>query len=362
MQRARDETLAAGDPGFSATARHQFHTLDGMRGIAALAVVCFHLKSWPPFPIFPSAYLAVDLFFALSGFVIASAYDARLARSMSFRQFCLLRVVRLQPLVVLGVALGLLVFMLSPETRPTSLVWAGVATIGAGLNAFMLPNLTGSFLIDPPSWSLFYEMLANLGFARFHHALTTKRLLLLAGICLAGLVAAAIWRGNLDAGLMRKDALIAVLRVCFSFSIGVVLFRSRAIWAGRVRRITPALMLVGLALAFSVPASGTSRVLYDLLFVSLISPAFVMFGSQSEPRSPGAVTFFAFLGMISYPVYVLHAPLKHWVEFLFSPTLSPTALSALTLCVSVGGAWLAVARYDVPVRRLLGRLLERRSS
>jgi peptidoglycan/LPS O-acetylase OafA/YrhL len=84
--------------------------LDGLRGIAALAVLVYHyfvFQSNPelPNPI-PYAWLAVDFFFLLSGFVIASAYEARLCASMTFVDFVKIRFVRLYPMILAGVLLG----------------------------------------------------------------------------------------------------------------------------------------------------------------------------------------------------------------------------------------------------------------
>src|ERR1700712_1558692 len=58
--------------------RHRYASLDAMRGLAAFAVVVYHLDR----PYAPSAYVAVDLFFVLSGFVIARAYGEKLAGGM----------------------------------------------------------------------------------------------------------------------------------------------------------------------------------------------------------------------------------------------------------------------------------------
>src|SRR5205085_12699808 len=89
--------------------RRVFHTLDGLRGIAALAIVLRHCDGFFGADVLPGSYLAVDLFFVLSGFVIAFAYEDRLASGLSAWRFAWVRVVRLYPLYVLGIALGGLV-------------------------------------------------------------------------------------------------------------------------------------------------------------------------------------------------------------------------------------------------------------
>src|SRR3954464_15195500 len=95
-------------------AKKHFEVLDGLRGIAALAVVIFHFMEW----VYPDAsqnfighgFLAVDFFFCLSGFVIGYAYDHRIAK-MGVKEFFMSRLIRLHPLVVLGSVLGLLGFL-----------------------------------------------------------------------------------------------------------------------------------------------------------------------------------------------------------------------------------------------------------
>ncbi|MDJ1473349.1 acyltransferase family protein [Cytophagaceae bacterium DM2B3-1] len=98
------------------TTQH-FAILDGLRGIAAIAVVIFHFMEI----IFPDpsknfiahAYLAVDFFFCLSGFVIAYAYDQKLPQ-IGIATFFTLRLIRLHPLVLIGSIIGLLSFVFDP--------------------------------------------------------------------------------------------------------------------------------------------------------------------------------------------------------------------------------------------------------
>ena len=78
----------------------RFATLDGLRGVAAVSVALMHGKMWLPAHLFYRAYLAVDFFFMLSGFVIAYAYEANLVSgALSFRRFALIRAIRLYPIV-----------------------------------------------------------------------------------------------------------------------------------------------------------------------------------------------------------------------------------------------------------------------
>lgn len=91
-----------------------YDILDGLRGVAALLVVAFHLfetySGSPARQIINHGYLAVDFFYVLSGFVVGYAYDDRWGRTMGLRDFFKRRVVRLHPLYVWGTLLGLLLY------------------------------------------------------------------------------------------------------------------------------------------------------------------------------------------------------------------------------------------------------------
>ena len=93
---------------FADTKPH-YDILDGLRGIAALTVVWFHI-----FEAFATShldqrinhgYLAVDFFFILSGFVIGYAYDDRW-KKMTVTEFLKRRLIRLHPMVVIGAVIG----------------------------------------------------------------------------------------------------------------------------------------------------------------------------------------------------------------------------------------------------------------
>src|SRR4051812_33009270 len=90
--------------------KDHFIALDGLRGVAALVVIVMHRGRWwyPQGGFLGHGYLAVDFFFLLSGFVIAFAYDSRLSAGMSAWRFMGLRLIRLYPLILLGMLLGAL--------------------------------------------------------------------------------------------------------------------------------------------------------------------------------------------------------------------------------------------------------------
>jgi peptidoglycan/LPS O-acetylase OafA/YrhL len=80
---------------------NRFDVLDGLRGVAALCILIHHWAQCvgASAGFLGHAYLAVEFFFLLSGFVISNAYEHKLMQAMSFRRFVLIRVIRLYPLL-----------------------------------------------------------------------------------------------------------------------------------------------------------------------------------------------------------------------------------------------------------------------
>ena len=121
----------------------RYEILDGLRGIAAMLVVAYHLFETyyggkPDQPI-NHGYLAVDFFFVLSGFVIGYAYDDRW-NNMSTWAFFKRRLIRLHPMVIFGTLFGALMFYFgSCSTFPLineivivlAMPWMGLGTEGA---------------------------------------------------------------------------------------------------------------------------------------------------------------------------------------------------------------------------------------
>lgn len=297
-----------------AQGQRRYLTLDGMRGLAALLIMAFHLHGM--FGVLPiQAYLAVDLFFVLSGFVLAEAYDARLQEGLPWQAFLRIRVVRFYPLYILGTLLGVALAFLSPNLKLGDPWWA------LPFSLLMLPSACTGLLFPfvVPAWSLFLELGINAAWAWLRPWLSLKALawavglaglsLAMAGLMQAGVDPSGRWssKGGLDAGYHWSlgQAWIAASRVVFSFGLGLLLHRLPRAW---VPRIPPQALLGVLALLFcaAIPYGSAYRPWYDLGFVMLASPALVLLGSASEPVSPWAQQLFTRLGVISYPLYVLH--------------------------------------------------------
>ena len=110
---------------FADTKQH-YELLDGLRGVAALLVVCYHIFEGYAFAggtmieSINHGYLAVDFFFMLSGFVIAYAYDERWNRTLTLKSFFKRRLIRLHPMVVMGAVLGFITYLIQGSVQ-----WSG---------------------------------------------------------------------------------------------------------------------------------------------------------------------------------------------------------------------------------------------
>lgn len=343
-------------------ARQRFPTLDAMRGAAAIAVLLYHLRnlSAPGRPsafehLFASGYLAVDLFFLLSGFVIAHAYGRRLREAMTFRRFMMVRFIRLQPIIAIGTLMGFSLALIQTVFRLEQAPGLFAIVTGLPANLLMLPNILvpwGMFLFNPPAWSLFYELLANavyaLGLSRSRGPSTGRSIILLS-ICTAagfvGLVLSVMEAGDLDHGVTLADWPIALSRIVFSFPLGILLYDTRHRWMHHVPRL-PTSLPVAICLALlATDFSGHWRAIYDLLFVAITSPILVMTGAST--RSPSNYSRnLALLGSMSYPLYGTHAPIKHIIEqttnYTFIITFAISSIISITLSfilIKMDAAW-----------------------
>lgn len=357
-----------------------FHTLDGMRGIAALLVVRLHLETFLA-PVggsgifFAQAYLAVDLFFVLSGFVIEHAYADRLRAGLGARDFMLARIIRLYPLYLLGVAIGLPSALIAYRLGGGSLDGPGLAlTTPAAL--LLLPSPTagqneGVFILNAPGWSLFFELLVNLAFVLAWRWLSTRALLVIIALSGAALVLATLRAGHGHLGPTWPDFLGGFPRVTYSFFIGVLIRRlypagaSAAPGVGTAPSRRLAWVLVGLLpLVLWLQPSPALRPWFDLACVLAVFPVLIALGARHEPGAAG-VAIFRFLGLVSYPIYAVHFPLLELLRRALSLLHIDLGHFALPLELAVIGAliaagWVLFRRYDLPARAAAARVIQRR--
>lgn len=366
--------------------QHRFELLDGLRGVAALMVILYHVgETFATSPITQDinhGYLAVDFFFVLSGFVIGHAYDRRWSRGLTPGGFMLRRIIRLQPMVVIGVILGVISFIIQGcEKWDGTSVSTTAVLLSLVCGLLMLPSLPGTlpevrgngemFPLNGPSWSLFFEYIGSLFYALFLHRFTTKWLAVFVAAAGGGLAAAAIGNASgfwhIGFGWSAADGgfWLGLLRMTFSFSAGMLMSRLFVMRQVRGAFWICSAMIVA-ALVVPYVGDGKASVLngiYDSLCTLIVFPAVVWLGASGVATGAVSGRVCSFLGAVSYPVYIIHYPFMYLVyawawknSYGFDQVWPVAAVLVPTVFIL---AWLFLKYYDIPVRSWLGRRLQR---
>lgn len=376
---------------FSDTKPH-YDLLDGLRGVAALLVVWYHVfegyafaGAKPTVECINHGYLCVDFFFMLSGFVIGYAYDDRWNRSLTLKGFFQRRLIRLHPMVIMGAVLGTVTFLVQGSVQ-----WDGthIATsavmLALLLSLFLIPTVPGCgyevrgngemFPLNGPAWSLFFEYIGNILYALFIRRLSDKALLALVILLGAALGCFALTDasgyGCIGVGwtLDRINFVGGLLRMLFPFTLGM--FLSRRFLPIRIKGAfwICSLILVGL---FFIPyIAGNTPVLWNGLFeivcIALVFPVLVWLGASGTTTDTFSTRVCKFLGDISFPLYIVHYPFMYlfyaWLirtgQFSFGETWQ------VALCVygwNLLVAFVCLKCYDKPVRKwLAARFINKR--
>lgn len=367
----------------------RYEILDGLRGVAALMVVIFHLSEVfsydPVYKHLNHGYLCVDFFFVLSGFVIGYAYDQRMKDGVMSRwDFMKSRLIRLQPMVLFGVILGAMLFYFQdsayyPKIAETS-VWTLLLYVT--LEFFMIPktpsyNIRGNdelYSLNIPQWSLMFEYFANLLYGLFVYKIVKKGLILLVCIFAVMLADSALtlnlfgallphdypWSLNAGWSLDSEQLYIGVARVGFSFFTGLLIFR-----LGKTINIKNAfwvcsLIIVGVVCMENV--GGYEHPLWDGIFnlacTLVLFPLTVAIGAGSKLLGRKSSAICLFLGKISYPLYLVHYPLVYlffaWIDTHHDAPVFVLAFTSVSVVVlDVILAYAAMKLYDEPIRKWL---------
>ncbi|MDH6533898.1 acyltransferase [Parabacteroides sp. 52] len=359
---------------FADTKPH-YTILDGLRGVAAITVVCFHV-----FEAFATShldqqinhgYLAVDFFFILSGFVVGYAYDDRW-KTMKTRDFIKRRFIRLHPMVVLGAIIGAIMFYFQGcPVWDVSTISITAFLIATCLNIFLIPATPGCeirgvgemYPLNGPSWSLFFEYIGTFLYALFIRKLPTKALAVLVAVAGFGLAGFAIGYGDICVGysLTETEFTGGFFRLFFSFSAGLLLSRlfqsvsiKGAFW----------FCSLSVVVLLAVPRIGGAdhlwmNGLYDTVCCLIFFPLIVLFGASGKTTDRYTRRICKFLGDLSYPLYMVHYPFIYlyyaWVknEDLTFAASFPGALALLIGSILL--AYVCLKLYDEPVRRFLSK-------
>lgn len=302
--------------------------LDAFRGIAAFIIVFYHLTivyrlNGP----FERGYLFVDLFFLLSGFVLAVSTEKKLNSGIGAFEFTRARFIRLWPLVAVGAGVAVLRAFSIGMADPLTLLW------WLALDLLMIPSLAGTgpfYRYNGPQWTLFYELLANFAHALVLKRVPTKTMLALALVMGAWLVHTVRLHGSDTMGVDAptwKTWWMALPRVGFSYVLGV--------WIGRkyVEGFrTPSLpwwlaLVVPVAGIMAVPYLPFSKATGDLLFVVLLLPPSMWLIAMAQPPQPLRAPM-EWLGNFSLPLYCVHLTVLVWISEVFGRSM-PVWIGAL---------------------------------
>jgi peptidoglycan/LPS O-acetylase OafA/YrhL len=361
-------------------AKLKLNTLELGRFIAATVVVLYHEVPDVNAQAAPGAALvfgghqapgpfAVAFFFVLSGFVMASNHGRDFGQVTGMLRFWWRRACRIYPIYWLALLIPLYYFL-------HSLVTPQNATSLFLLSPFAADNLTPADLISP-AWSLHYELAFYLMFGLCMLPYIGKPLLAiwvgavvwrwmpLAGLGLGFLPSPFIfylWHMTLDGRVDRFTDALNFYFLC-GLLVGWLFGRWRAGAPANASLVAVGLLGLGVLLPFV--NDGLS---YGTPMQNLVGGGFlgmIILGLAGLERA-GVIRlgrWAAWAGMVSYPLYVLHAPLglvaathnPHWA--LSTPRLYGLLVAALT--VVFGLSTIATLVFDQPVQRGLRRLTAR---
>lgn len=325
----------------------RFTSLDGLRGVCALAIVLEHCELlFQPGVIVCHGWLAVDMFFILSGFVISSCYDRRLADGLTTLQFAKLRVRRLAPVYWAGLALCAAASLAHIHFTNSG---SPLTVLGdTAMAALLVPHLgdgRSAYLANPVAWTLAWELVVNILYAAGLWRARSGSLLMLIALTLVGTVVMSLsTHCGWSFGMTGTDFEFGGLRALPEFLMGVLLFR--AFRAGKFASLPAVTPLLPLAvwLVMAIQPQGLSPLL-DFAMV-MTFPLLVALLVRGEAAAPA---WFAPLGAISYPLYASHIALV-WLAW-YTPWLGlnhgprPVRAAGLVLA-AVGVAWLLYRLVD----------------
>lgn len=374
----------------------RYEILDGLRGVAALIVVAYHLfetySKGAPYQIINHGYLAVDFFFVLSGFVIGYAYDDRWDR-MSLEGFFKRRITRLHPMVIMGTVIGLLMFYWGMDAFPDIGQAPGwKIALCFILGALMIPvkpslDIRGwqeSYPLNGPQWTLMLEYCGNILYALVIRHLPKWILTLCVAFfafltldfCLGwntfGLL--GLYQGRVIGGwsITPDQLYIGFVRLLYPFSAGLLIARVRKFiklkagfwWCSLLLVLLMASPRIGAAPSFN-PATGSLveaggvllNGMYEALAILIFFPLIVMMGAGSQVSGKSAKVC-KFFGEISFPIYITHYPLMYFqmswkAAHPEAPMYQHVMLAAGLFILSIFLAYACLKIYDEPVRNWL---------
>ncbi len=353
--------------------RGEIRPLTSLRGLAALAVVMQHFSTTvqehtvttiPSIP--PHGYMAVDLFFVLSGFIMAYNYqdDFRRHGLSAFPGFLGKRVARIVPLNLFMLAVIVALGQASLAIQGRNIIYTSRSFwIDLTSNVLMLQGLGIGMNMNGPSWSISVEFAAYLlfpilliavGFSRFRVALANTF------VCIVALSLLAVTQPRL--GLGAETVVANVVRCFTEFSIGLFTFRLFGVASIRAAMGHEAIRVT--AMCLSVASLGLRL---DLV-AALSFPLLILSLAATHERASRAMShpILRWLGVISFSLYLIHQPFRE-IELEILQKLHPAPLDpAWAMLLIVKGsvsvipfAWASYTYVEHPGRRLISGLIRR---
>ncbi len=344
----------------------RFEALDGIRGLAAIMVVIHHVVEHAGLDFLPGAWVCVDLFFTLSGFVIMHSYGDKIVEGIAFSRFAQLRLIRLMPLYIVGVLIGAaphLADVMSGSPEAPSALHLGMLTAA---QMFLVPYVGHAewlgahtrmggdtvFPLDPPAWSLFFELVGNFGFF-LYLAVFRKLPGWLVALAVGLYAVMALRSGVVHGGWSSWNFVYGLPRFATEFALGAMLYRVRP-QPGPHLNAPAAVAFLLVLVGFNVHGDAAATVNALLLCPLAI---WLASGAVTTAKLRRACDL---LGDMSYPIYVIHMPIYAAALCWFHlGDLSPV-VQALVIVVGGGLLALTLAPLDLRLRRYLQRRMVER--
>ena len=369
------------------SSKPRLEILDGLRGVAAVIVVLFHIfeiySGGPTGQIINHGYLAVDFFYLLSGFVIGYAYDNRWDK-MSYWDFYKRRLIRLHPMVIAGTFFGVCYYFLSetyffPNIKNINPLLFLVAVLFSFLNIPTPPSIdirgfreTNS--LNGASWTLNYEYLINILYSLIIRNLNVYFIAILTFI--SGFFTITLTL-NLDIfGILvnreeRKytviggweitpcEVYIAFVRLFYPFFCGYLISRLKISF-----KIPFSFIICSIVLAMSlcIPRIGGDdwiiNGLYETIIILLIFPLIIIIGAREVENNFIISKICKILGEFSYPLYITHNPVVYcnyaWTYYHQNDSMfNRISVSVGIFLIAIFNTYATIKLYDEPIRKWL---------
>jgi peptidoglycan/LPS O-acetylase OafA/YrhL len=354
-----------------------FEILDGLRGIAAIMVLIYHIfeaYSVNRFElIIGHGYMAVDFFFVLSGFIVGYAYDSRWQK-MSFGAFLKRRIIRLHPMVVFGMILGAILFYFGessifPLIKDTA-IWKMLLYLLLGILLIPTPpsaDIRGwqeMHTLDAPAWSLFFEYIANILYGLFIRKFSKAALAVLVGIAACAVIYLTIFvQGDVFGGWTfdGQHLYVGFTRLMYPFFAGLLLFRLKKLASIKNALLWCTLLLLA---ALVIPRiGGETRLwmngIYEAAVILIIFPLIVFMGASGNVQRPFIKRLCKLLGDMSYPMYLINYPVLYlytaWIADTHYTLAESYGYALLLFALVVVLSYAVMRWYDKPLRKWLMR-------